>query len=83
MVGSMEGMDAVVFTAGAGEGSARLRSDVGSALAHLGVRIDSVANDGAGDRMIGVSGSTPALVVHAREDLTVAREVVRVLGGTG
>jgi acetate kinase len=81
MIAALEGLDAIAFTGGAGEGSARLRADVCARLAWAGVRLDAAANQGTGDRVIG-TGVTSALVVHAREDLAILAEVVRVLGGS-
>jgi acetate kinase len=81
MIAAMEGLDAIAFTGGAGEGSPRLRADVCAKLGWTGVRVDASANDGTEDRTIG-AGTVRALVIHAREDLSVLSEVVRVLGGS-
>jgi acetate kinase len=78
MIAALEGLDAMVFTGGAGEGSARLRADTCAKLAWTGVRLDP--NEGKGDRIIG-TGPPPALVIHAREDLAILSDVLRVLGG--
>jgi acetate kinase len=81
MIGALGGLDALVFTGGMGEGSPRVRKDLCEGLAYVGVRLDPRANEApSGDRAIGALGSTPAFVVHAREDLSILRDVVRVLG---
>jgi acetate kinase len=78
------GMDALVFTGGAGEGSARLRVDVCAGLGVLGVAplAGPAVEAGSGDRMLTPSGPAPAVaVVAAREDLEIARLVRERLGG--
>jgi len=78
MVASMGGCDAIVYTGGAGFGSARLRTDVSASLAYLGLKLDDVSNDGAEDDDVVISGTTSSvavLKVKAREDLEIARQV--------
>ena len=41
---ALGGLDALVFTAGVGEHSARLRGEVGAAMAWLGIAVDDAAN---------------------------------------
>jgi len=83
MVAAMEGIDALVFTGGAGERSSRLRSDTCARLAYLGVHLDDVQNTtSSGDRRITHTGVLPAvLVVEAREDIEIAHHVRTLLGG--
>jgi acetate kinase len=78
MVASMGGCDALVYTGGAGFGSARLRRDVSPSLAYLGLELDEDANDGRADEDAVISAansSLSALKVKAREDLEIARQV--------
>lgn len=84
MAAAMGGLDGVVFTGGVGQNSSRLRRDCCAGLEFLGVRIDSTGNEHEhDDRLISPEGSTPeVLVVAAREDLEIAREVRRLLGST-
>ena len=85
MAASLGGIDAIAFTGGVGEGSARTRREAVRRLAFLGVGIDPDADGGAGDRDVSAAGARVAtLVVHAREDLVIARSVRAVLdeGGT-
>src|SRR5207302_7620059 len=85
-VGSMAvalvGVDALVFTAGVGEGSARVREDVCRRLGFLGVALDRAANEAAEpDAEIDAPGSrVRVVVVHAREDLMAARAARTLLG---
>ncbi len=77
MVAVLGGADAVVFTGGVGEHSAVVRSSAMAALSHLGVELDERRNDEAdGDTVISTAASRVAvLVVEAREDLEIARQV--------
>jgi acetate kinase len=78
MAGVLDGVDALVFTGGIGENSARVRGDVAAALAFAGLRLEEEPGR-AGDRLISASGSrVAALVVLAREDLVILDEVLRL-----
>lgn len=80
MAGVLGGADAVVFTGGIGENSARARADVAAALPHLW--LDEAANAAAiPDCDVAAGGSlVRAFVVRAREDLVILAEIARVLG---
>jgi acetate kinase len=77
MAVALGGLDALVFTAGVGEHSARVRADVCRQLAFLDVELDSDANAGAsGDADLAAPTSRVAVrVVTAREDVMIARGV--------
>ncbi|MGH3196525.1 MAG: acetate/propionate family kinase [Streptosporangiaceae bacterium] len=81
MAAAMGGLDALVFTGGVGENSAEIRSRAMAGLGFLGVVEDAARNaDGIGDREIGAPGApVRALVIAAREDLEIARQVREVL----
>lgn len=71
------GLDLLVFTGGIGEHAPDLRAAVVDRLGHLGVRLDAERNaalDGEGVVGAGV------VVVEAREDLEIARQVEELLG---
>jgi acetate kinase len=71
-------LDALVFTGGIGEHAATVRGEIVRRLASIGVPpLDTRAVDG--DRVL-VAGPIAVLVVVAREDVVIAREVV-ALGG--
>ncbi len=82
MAAAMGGLDTLVFTGGVGENSAEVRSRAMAGLGFLGVSEDDTENRyGTGDREIGVAGSpVRSLVIAAREDLEIARQVRQVLG---
>jgi acetate kinase len=75
MAVSLGGLDALVFTAGIGEHSARVRREICAHLGFLGVELDDGRNDRAEpDADIAVDGSAVRVVViHAREELVAAR----------
>jgi acetate kinase len=82
MAAAMNGMDGLVFTGGAGEGSARLRHDTCSGLEFLGVALDDSVNeaDEIGDRLLSPRELGVAVaVVTAREDIEIARLVRQLL----
>ena len=78
---AMGGIDALAFTAGIGENSARLRAQCCESLEFLGIRLDPTANEsGSGDRVISPQGGPVDVVVLAtNEELVVARETAAVL----
>jgi len=85
MAAALGGLDALVFTGGVGEGSARVREAAAGRLAFLGVRIDAARNrDAEPDTDVAAPGAAVrVLVVRAREDLVIAREVRRVIADAG
>ncbi len=78
---AMGGLDAVAFTGGIGENSARLRAQCCAGLEFLGVRLDPTRNhSGSGDRMVSASDSKIAVLALAtNEELIVARRAYRCL----
>jgi acetate kinase len=81
MTAALGGLDVLVFTGGVGEHSAPIRSATCSGFAYLGVDLDEDRNrQAAQDAQISSPQSRVAvLVVTAREDLEIAREVRTVL----
>jgi acetate kinase len=78
---AMGGLDAVAFTGGIGENSARLRAACCEDLAFLGIRIDPQKNAvGEGMRLVSAEDSRVAVIALAtNEELIVARRAYRVL----
>jgi acetate kinase len=81
MTASLEGLDALVFTGGVGEGSARVRADVCARLRALGVELDPRLNAaGRPDTTVGAADATvDVVIVRAREDVVAARSAWQVL----
>jgi acetate kinase len=83
MAASAGGLDALVFTAGIGEGSALVRERVSTRLAFLGVDLDGERNLGADpDCDVATHGSpVRVLIVRAREEVVAARAARALLAG--
>jgi acetate kinase len=81
MAAAMSGLDVLAFTGGVGEHSAVVRQRVGDDLGFLGVAVDPVANRAVtGDADItGSAAPVRTLVVTAREDLEISRQVRTLL----
>jgi len=77
MAAATEGLEALVFTGGVGERAPEVRRRAAGGLAFLGVRVDDAKNAAAaGDAEIGAGGAgVRTLVIAAREDLEIARQV--------
>lgn len=77
MTAALGGLDALVFTGGVGERSAPVRAEACAGLGFLGVALDPAANGAAdGDADVSRAGAAVrTLVVPAREDLEIARQV--------
>jgi len=78
------GIDTLAFAGGIGENSPAIRSRVCSGLGFLGIEIDPERNldpEATGGVVSPDGGSVPVVVVWTNEELVVARETVRVLGG--
>jgi acetate kinase len=81
MASSMGGLDGVVFTGGVGENSLVVRERCLTSLEWLGCGVDPGANHRAdGDSLISPpEASVSSVVVSAREDLEIVREVRKLL----
>ena len=77
---AMGGLEAVAFTGGIGENSARLREQCCAGLEFLGIRLDTEKNAGLGDRVVSANGSpVTVLALSTNEELVVARRAYRYL----
>jgi len=78
----LNGLDALVFTAGIGENRAAIRAEVCANLDQLGIQLDPSKNNStkAEEAVISSEDSTvKVLVIPTNEELVVAREVKRFL----
>ena len=82
MTATLGGIDALVFTAGVGEHSAKIRERVCEKLKYLGLDLDRAANENCRpDADIATPASAARiLVIATREDLTIMRETRRLVG---
>jgi acetate kinase len=80
MAAAMNGLDVIVWTGGVGQRAPVIRA-AGDGLGFLGIEIDHAKNETATtDMELTAPGATVrTLVVNAREDLEIARQVRRVL----
>jgi acetate kinase len=80
---AMGGLEAVAFTGGIGENSARLRTACCAGLEFLGIKLDAVRNEaGTGDRLVSAEDSAVAVLALAtNEELIVARRAWGCLRG--
>jgi acetate kinase len=77
-------LDALVFTGGIGENDADVRERVVDALGFLGLRLDPEANGQHGRASSGricmtTDGVPTALVVPTDEELSIARDTIRLI----
>ncbi len=83
MAAALGGLDALVFTGGVGEHAAEVRAQSAAGLAFLGVALDPARNrEVHADGEIGAVGAgARTLVLTAREDIEIARQVRAVISG--
>ena len=74
------GADAIVFTAGIGENSSQVRSEVLKSLSVLGVELDEEANNTRGkEQLISKEGSKiKCFVIPTNEEVVIARDLIRL-----
>jgi acetate kinase len=83
MAAAMNGLDGLVFTGGIGEHQPAVRAEAAGGLGFLGVAVDPARNSAtSADGEITAPGATArTLVVTAREDAEIARQVRAVMQG--
>ena len=82
-VAAMNGVDAIIFTAGVGENSATSRKAISEYFGYLGVTIDDEANSKRGeDIMISTPDSkVKVFVIPTNEELVIARDTKEIVNG--
>ena len=80
MTTSMRGLDALVFSAGAGEHCAQLRAEVCERLGQLGVALDRSRNGRHAEQIAAVGAAVAVLIVPAGEEIVIARDTAGILG---
>ncbi len=81
-VAAMNGVDAIVFTAGVGENNTEVRQMIGKYLGFLGTGVDASKNTVRGEEaVISPDGAkVSVLVIPTNEELAIARETVKLVG---
>ena len=80
-VAAMNGVDAIVFTAGIGENVGMIREKVCSYLGFLGVKLDAEANEAMGEEVV-ISAADSAVkvaVIPTNEELAICRDTVALV----
>jgi acetate kinase len=77
------GIDGLVFTAGIGENSAKIRSRICEASSWLGIEVDHRANEANGPRITMPWSDVSAWVIPTNEELMIARHTASLLGLAG
>ena len=80
LAAALEGIDALVFTAGIGENASPVRERVCRAAAWLGLELDATANATHGPRISAAGSRVSAWVIPTDEELVIARHCRTVLG---
>ena len=80
-VAAMNGVDAIVFTAGIGEYVGMIREKVCSYLGFLGVTIDAKANEAMGEEVVisGADSKVKVAVIPTNEELAICRDTVALV----
>jgi acetate kinase len=73
------GLDALVFTAGIGEGSAPVRAALCGKLAWLGVKLDEHANASNGPRISASDSAVSVWVIPTNEELMIAQHTLALI----
>jgi acetate kinase len=84
MAATLGGIDALVFTAGVGEGSPEIRKRVCEKLKYLGLDMDPAANENCqpDDDIATPASKARILVIATRENLTIMRETRRLVASS-
>ena len=77
----MNGVDAIVFTAGIGENAIELREDICSDLDYLGIKLDAAKNDvrGKTTEISAEDSNVDIYVMPTNEELVIARDTKKLV----
>ena len=84
-MGTLDGADAIVFTAGVGENAPIVRSKTCDGLGFAGIEIDNAKNDAAIAVEADIStdnAKVRTLVIPTNEELVIARDTERIVSAT-
>jgi acetate kinase len=81
LAAALQGLDALVFTAGIGEHSALVRERICHGAAWLGVELDERANEAGGPRLSTSGSRVSVWVIPTNEELMIALHTKRVVEG--
>jgi acetate kinase len=80
----MNGVDAIVFTAGVGENDVTMRELICNEMGNLGIKLDLVKNKVRGkETIISMDDSrVKLLLIPTNEELMIARDTYHIVKGT-
>lgn len=80
-VAAMNGVDAIVFTAGIGENAGNIREKVVSYLGYLGIALDAEANGKRGEEIVisTADSKVKVAVIPTNEELAICRDTVALV----
>ena len=81
LAAALDGLDAIVFTAGIGENAVSIRARILRDAAWLGVEMDETANDSGGPVLTTPDSRVTALVIPTDEELMIAQHTRALLAG--
>lgn len=78
---AMNGVDAIVFTAGLGENNSYVRKKICESLEYLGIKIDEAQNEKKEDEMVisAADSKVKVMVIATNEELKIARETLKLI----
>ena len=79
-VAALEGVDAIIFTAGVGENDTRMRAKILKKMSWLGITLDQTANQTKQVRISTTDSKVAVLVISTNEELAIALETKKLLG---
>jgi acetate kinase len=81
LAAALDGLDALVFTAGIGEGSPEIRARVCQSVAWLGAELDTAANASGGPLISTSQSKVAVLALATNEEIVIARACRALLAG--
>jgi acetate kinase len=79
LAAALEGLDALVFTAGIGENDAATRAEVAEGCAWLGLSLDRASNSRSELRISQPRSRVAAFVIPTNEELEIAKSALRIV----
>ena len=76
---AMNGVDAIVFTAGIGENNAAMRERVCTDMEFYGIEFDKEANNAGATEISKPGSKTKVYVIPTNEELMIARETEKIV----
>ena len=76
---AMDGLDALVFTAGIGENAPEIRARIAARLSWLGAALDAEANAASAPAISAAASALRLMVVPTDEELMIAQQTLALL----